>query len=102
MRPSALALACLLAGDALAAPQEIAWDRVQAEAVALLQQYVRIDTSNPPGNVTKAADLLQSVLQREGIPVQRYESGPGRSIIVARLRASRFGAAGSRIIRCRR
>jgi len=88
VKRAALAAVCLLAGPALAAPQDPAWDRVQADAVALLQQYVRIDTSNPPGDVTKAADLLQSVFQREGIPVQRYESGQGRSIIVARLKGS--------------
>lgn len=68
--------------------QDASWARVQTEATTLLQQYVRIDTSNPPGNVTKAADFLQGLLQREGIPVQRYESGPGRSIIVARLKGS--------------
>ena len=73
--------------------QDVAWDRVQTEATTLLQQYVRIDTSNPPGNVAKAADFLQAIFQREGIPVQRYESGPGRSIIVARLRASASAGA---------
>ena len=88
MKFPALAVGCLLVVSVVAAPQEPAWDRVQTEAVALLQQYVRIDTSNPPGNVTKAADLLQSVFQREGIPVQRYESGQGRSILLARLKGS--------------
>ena len=37
----------------------------QDETTTLLQQYVRIDTSNPPGNTSKAADFLAGVLQRE-------------------------------------
>ena len=53
----------------------------QDEVTSLLQQYVRIDTSNPPGNTTKAADFLAGVLQREGIAVTRYEPEPGKSIV---------------------
>jgi acetylornithine deacetylase/succinyl-diaminopimelate desuccinylase-like protein len=84
----AASIAVILAGFLApqpAAAQAAYWTDVQAEATQLLQQYVRIDTSIPPGDVTKAADLLEGVLEREGIPVTRYESGPGRSIIVARL-----------------
>lgn len=53
-----------------------------------LQQYVRIDTSNPPGDVTKAADFLAAILDREGIPVRRYQSAPGRTILLARLKGT--------------
>ena len=62
------------------------WSSIQAEAVKMIQSYVRINTSNPPGDVTKAADFLIDILQREGVPVTRYESAPGRTIIVARLK----------------
>jgi acetylornithine deacetylase/succinyl-diaminopimelate desuccinylase-like protein len=64
------------------------WNALQSEAVRTIQSYVRIDTSNPPGDVTKAADFLAGILQREGIPVTRYESAPGRSILVARLKGT--------------
>jgi acetylornithine deacetylase/succinyl-diaminopimelate desuccinylase-like protein len=64
------------------------WKAVEAEAVKTIQSYVRIDTSNPPGDVTKAADFLAAILEREGVPVTRYESGPGRSIVLARLKGS--------------
>jgi acetylornithine deacetylase/succinyl-diaminopimelate desuccinylase-like protein len=74
-----------------ASAQQPDWRQVQREATALLQQYVRIDTSIPPGDVTKAADLLQGVLEKEGIPVTRYESGPGRSILLARLKGTGGG-----------
>jgi acetylornithine deacetylase/succinyl-diaminopimelate desuccinylase-like protein len=65
---------------ALAAPAS-----AQDEALKTLQQYVRIDTSNPPGDVTKASDFLAAILEREGIPVRRYHPAPGRTIILARL-----------------
>jgi acetylornithine deacetylase/succinyl-diaminopimelate desuccinylase-like protein len=67
------------------------WKTVEADALKTLQGYVRIDTSNPPGDVTKAADLLADVLKREGIDVKRYESGPGRSILLARLKGNGTG-----------
>jgi acetylornithine deacetylase/succinyl-diaminopimelate desuccinylase-like protein len=64
------------------------WNAVQSEAVGTIQSYVRINTSNPPGDVTKAADFLTAVLEREGISVKRYESGAGRSIVIARLKGT--------------
>jgi acetylornithine deacetylase/succinyl-diaminopimelate desuccinylase-like protein len=64
------------------------WKAVEAEAISTIQSYVRINTSNPPGDVTKAADFLVAILEREGVPVKRYESGPGRSIVLARLKGS--------------
>jgi acetylornithine deacetylase/succinyl-diaminopimelate desuccinylase-like protein len=67
------------------------WKAVDAEALKTLQSYVRINTSNPPGDVTKAADFLQDLLEREGIDVKRYESAPGRSILLARLKGDGTG-----------
>ena len=68
------------------------------EATQLLQQYVRIDTSNPPGDTRKAADFIAGVLQREGIPVTRYEPEPGKAIVYARLRATAPAPAGKAIL----
>src|SRR4051812_27827363 len=67
------------------------WKQIESEALGTLQAYVRINTSNPPGDVTKAADLLVDLLKREGIDVKRYESGPGRSIVLARLKGNGTG-----------
>jgi acetylornithine deacetylase/succinyl-diaminopimelate desuccinylase-like protein len=75
----------LLASVAGVAAQGPDWKAIEAEALKTLQAYIRIDTSIPPGVVTKAADLLQGILEREGIPVKRFESGKGRSILLARL-----------------
>jgi acetylornithine deacetylase/succinyl-diaminopimelate desuccinylase-like protein len=68
------------------------------EATRMLQEYVRIDTSNPPGDTRKAADFLAGIFAREGIPVTRYESAPGKAIIYARLKASASPPAGKAIV----
>ncbi len=64
------------------------WKAVEAEAIRTIQSYVRINTSNPPGDVTTAAGFLAAILERDGIPVKRYESAPGRSIVLARLKGT--------------
>jgi acetylornithine deacetylase/succinyl-diaminopimelate desuccinylase-like protein len=74
-----------------ASAQTLDWKGVETEALKTLQAYVRINTSNPPGDVTKAADFLVDLLKRENIDVQRYESGPGRSIVLARLKGDGTG-----------
>ncbi len=68
------------------------------ELTRLLQDYVRIDTSNPPGDTRKAADFLAGILEREGIPVTRYESEPGKAIIYARLKATLTPSGGKAIV----
>ena len=61
------------------------WEGLENEAVGLLREYVRIDTSNPPGNEAAGAGFLASVLAGEGIESTIYESAPGRASLVARL-----------------
>jgi acetylornithine deacetylase/succinyl-diaminopimelate desuccinylase-like protein len=90
--------ACLAAlFIALAAAEHL---RAQSpdEATRLLQDYVRIDTSNPPGDTRKAADFLASIFAREGIPTTRYESEPGKAIIYARLKATTEPPAGKAVL----
>ncbi len=68
------------------------------EVTRLLSEYVAIDTSNPPGDTTRAAAFLTAILEKEGIPVTRYESAPGKVIIYARLKATVSPAAGKAIL----
>jgi acetylornithine deacetylase/succinyl-diaminopimelate desuccinylase-like protein len=68
------------------------------EATRLLSEYVRIDSSNPPGDTRKAADWLAAILEREGIPVTRYEPAPGKAIVYARLPATVSPRAGKAIV----
>ena len=63
----------------------IDWDAATDEAVTLLREYLRIDTSNPPGNEARAVDFLAGVLKEEGISFETAESAPGRSNLFARL-----------------
>src|SRR5258706_5903952 len=72
--------------------------QAQDEATRLLSDYVRIDTSNPPGDTRKAADFLATILEREEIPVTRYESAPGKAIVYARLKATVLPPAGKAIL----
>ncbi len=68
------------------------------EITRLLQEYVRIDTSNPPGDTRQAAAFLAAIFEREGIPVTRYESAPGKAIVYARLKATVTPPAGKAIL----
>ncbi len=65
----------------------IDWPRVGDEALQRLQTYVRIDTTNPPGHETPAAELLRGWLAAEGIEAQLYDplNDPQRQALVARL-----------------
>jgi acetylornithine deacetylase/succinyl-diaminopimelate desuccinylase-like protein len=60
----------------------------QKEAVKFLGDLVKIDTSNPPGHETQAAEYIKQVLAADGIAAQIYESAPGRGNLVARLKGS--------------
>jgi acetylornithine deacetylase/succinyl-diaminopimelate desuccinylase-like protein len=55
------------------------------EIIALLREYLRIDTSNPPGNELQAALFFKELFESEGIEVTIYEFEPGRANIIARL-----------------
>jgi acetylornithine deacetylase/succinyl-diaminopimelate desuccinylase-like protein len=66
----------------------IDWDQVNAEATRRLAEYVRIDTTNPPGNEIRGVDWFKQILQAEGIPYETAEGAPGRGNIVARLKGT--------------
>jgi acetylornithine deacetylase/succinyl-diaminopimelate desuccinylase-like protein len=55
------------------------------EAVAWLQEYLRIDTINPEGNEYRAVDFYSKIFDAEGIAWQSAESAPGRGNIWARI-----------------
>ncbi len=82
--------------DAEPCPRTLVLDATQLaqEAACLLAEYVRIDTTNPPGNELPAAQFLQRVLAREGIHAQIFESAPGRANLIARLEGQSDKALG--------
>ena len=57
----------------------------RSEVTELLQKLLRIDTVNPPGNETRAAELLRDYLARDGIRCELYAAEPHRANLVARL-----------------
>jgi len=57
-------------------------------AVRWLQQYLRIDTSNPPGNELEAAKFFHAIFDAEGIENQVFEYQPNRGNIWARIPAT--------------
>jgi acetylornithine deacetylase/succinyl-diaminopimelate desuccinylase-like protein len=59
---------------------------LQAEAVELLQRLIRLNTVNPPGNETPAAELLRDYLEASGVEVTLLGRVPERMNLVARLR----------------
>lgn len=60
-------------------------DRLEDEAVGWLQDLIRLDTVNPPGNEYRAVDYLSALFDEEGIAYETAESAPGRGNIWARL-----------------
>ena len=54
-------------------------------AVDWMQQYLRIDTTNPPGNELQAAEFFKKILDQEGIENQLFEYTPGRADLWAVL-----------------
>jgi len=66
-------------------------DPLGQEAVALTRDLIRIDTSNPPGNETAAAELLRDYLVRHGVECELIARVPGRANLVARIRGSGGG-----------
>jgi acetylornithine deacetylase/succinyl-diaminopimelate desuccinylase-like protein len=74
-----------LASTCALAATEIDRDALAAEAVERLQNYIKVDTVNPPGNEVRGAEYLGAILDREGIDYATAESAPGRANLWARL-----------------
>src|SRR5881398_2829918 len=58
---------------------------LRQEATKLLQGLIRIDTTNPPGNETRAAELLRDYLEESGVSCELYARIPERANLVARI-----------------
>jgi acetylornithine deacetylase/succinyl-diaminopimelate desuccinylase-like protein len=61
---------------------------VRDEATELLQELLRANTVNPPGNETIAAELLRAYLEDAGVECELYAKVPERANIVARIPGS--------------
>jgi acetylornithine deacetylase/succinyl-diaminopimelate desuccinylase-like protein len=57
----------------------------RTEVTELLQELLRLDTVNPPGNETRAAEVLRAYLARNGIDSQLLARTPERANLIARI-----------------
>ena len=81
------------AGESKASAVPLASARLPADRLAVysdlslqwMQEYLRIDTTNPPGNELRSATFFRKILDREGIENRLFEYQPGRANLWARL-----------------
>ncbi|HET9703092.1 MAG TPA: M20/M25/M40 family metallo-hydrolase, partial [Vicinamibacterales bacterium] len=85
-RTRLLAVAVTLA--ATAAATDAQQPSIEAETLQHFQALMRLDTSSPPGNETRAVEYLKQVLEKEGVPHQVFAKDPSRANIVARLKGN--------------
>lgn len=93
--PGTEVLASVAAQTPAECPRAPTLDRraIADELSCLLQRYVQIDTTNPPGNELAAARFLEQVLARDGIAAEIIESAPGRANLIARVKGRSAGHA---------
>ena len=58
---------------------------LREETTELLQELIRLDTVNPPGNETVAAEHLRAYLEENGVRCELYAKVPERANLVARI-----------------
>lgn len=57
-------------------------------AESWMQQYLRIDTTNPPGNEIRGVSFFKKILDDDGIENRVFEIAPGRGDLWARIPAN--------------
>lgn len=60
--------------------------KLQDEAVQRAEEYLRINTTNPPGNEDRTMKFFARIFAQEGIAFDTASSAPGRGNIWARLK----------------
>ena len=84
----ALGIAVALQSRGSCVAADLDWRRLGDETAEVLADVIRIDTQNPPGGETAAANALARKLEAEGIRAEVLESSPGRGNLHARLRGT--------------
>ena len=64
------------------------WDKLLEEAIRHLQEYIRIQTVNPPGNEIEGTTFLKRIFDAENIPSRVFEPSPGRGSLLATLKGN--------------
>ena len=90
-RSACVASLLLMPATLRAQARPIDWDALARESQTVLADYLRVNTTNPPGNELLGARFLKAILDREGIEAQildTTEIGPNRANLYARLRGN--------------
>lgn len=88
---SAIALLASAPATVTAQTKPIDWDALSKEGQTILADYLRINTTNPPGNEILAARFLKGILDKEGIPaviLDTAELGGTHANLYARLKGN--------------
>ncbi|MBI5968443.1 MAG: M20/M25/M40 family metallo-hydrolase [Deltaproteobacteria bacterium] len=64
------------------------WDKVREEAAQILSDYIKVDTTNPPGKEMAGVRYLQGILEREGFPTIVLESQPDRGNLICPMKGT--------------
>src|SRR3954447_11636725 len=64
---------------------------LREEVTDLLSRLIQVDTTNPPGNETPAAELLRDYLEANGLECELYARTPERANLVARINGTGGG-----------
>jgi acetylornithine deacetylase/succinyl-diaminopimelate desuccinylase-like protein len=63
-------------------------NEIEPEVTSILSDLIRINTTNPPGNETNAAQYVVENLGKDDIKCELYESALGRGSVVTRLKGN--------------
>ena len=64
------------------------WDQLLDEAIKHQQEYLRIQTINPPGNEIEGARFFKKIFDAASIPSELFEPSPGRGNLLVTLKGS--------------
>jgi acetylornithine deacetylase/succinyl-diaminopimelate desuccinylase-like protein len=83
-------LICLsgLLASAQSTSANVDWPKVNEELLRHFQALIRIDTTDPPGNETKAVEYIKQFLEAEGISVTIAAKDPARANLIARIKGN--------------
>jgi len=61
---------------------------IKEEITTFLSNLIKINTTNPPGNETQAAQYIKNYLAKDGFTSDILESAPGRGNLITRLKGT--------------
>ena len=85
---AAAMIGCALPSLAASQVPSINWKQQEAEILRHYRALVKLDTSSPPGNETRAVEYLKQAFEKEGIPVKTFALDPQRANLVARIKGN--------------